>query len=166
MVAKIDIINWALGYIGEKAITNPDSPETPAGRRIVERYDPCRKEVIRRHPWNFAEIWANVNITTAPPFGYDDAYTLPEDFVRLLFIGDATCTDSRNRNFKLLNQGSPNYRRVIALNNSGDEELPIGYSADIQLLSQWDPLALKVFSYFLALDSAKGTTGKDSLVAS
>lgn len=161
---KLTVINRALFLIGERPITNPDSPETTAGKYFCDQFDQGRREVQRRYPWNFAERWAYVDKTTAPPFGYSDAYSLPADFLRLLIVGDVIYDDDRNRNFRILNQGAPDYRKVIALNNSGASRLQIAYSADIELLSIWDPLAIKVFAIWLAMDASKGITGQDNNV--
>lgn len=158
---KVTLINRALGFLGERSITNPDAPETPAGKHMVDMYDQCRREVLRRYAWNFAEVWSTCNITTAPPYKYDDAYSLPEDYLRLLWVGDP---DYPTRDYRLLNQGSPNYRKVIALNNDGASTLQIAYSADISLLSMWDPLAIKVFALWLAVDAGKAVTGQDAHV--
>lgn len=158
---KVGVINRALGFIGERSIANPDAPETPAGKHITDQFDQCRREVLCRVPWNFAETWSTCAITTAPPFGYDDAYSLPADCLRILIIGDPKqpITD-----YRLLNQGSPNFRKVVACNNNGATTLPICYNADVDLLSMWSPLALKVLALWLALDGAKALTGQDELV--
>ncbi len=159
---KTTLINRALGFLGERPITNPDRPETPAGKNIVGSFDQCRREVLRRYPWNFAETWAAINKTTAPPWGYSDAYALPDDFLRLLIVGEPRFGDRID--FRMLNQGKPDYRKVIAIDNSGADTLQIAYTPDITLLSMWDPLALKVFALWLALDAAKGITGQDKQV--
>jgi len=159
---KLGILNRALGFIGEQPITNPDSPETPAGKRMANSLDPCRRELLRRHPWNFAEIWTTIAKTTAPPYGYSDAYSMPEDFLRLLVVGNF---ENSITDYRMVNQGAPHYRRVIAMNNSGASEVPFIYTADIQLYSMWDPLALKVLAIWLAMDNAKGITGQDALVS-
>lgn len=157
MTSKLEVINRALRFLGERPITNPDAPDTPAGKHIVATFTPSRREVIRRYPWNFAEIWVEVDITTAPAFGYENAYVLPADFLRLLFVGDPEYDD---KNYRLLTQGAPDYRRVIAINNGAASTLKIGYSADIELLSLWDPLALKVLALWMALDAARSITGQ------
>jgi hypothetical protein len=158
---KLQILNRALGFIGEQPITNPDSPETPAGKRMANSLDACRRELLRRYPWNFAEIWTTIDKTTAPPYGYSDAYSMPADFLRLLVVGDF---ENSIRDYRMVNQGAPHYRRVICLNNSGAATVNFIYTADIELYSMWDPLALKVLAIWLAMDNAKGITGQDVLV--
>ena len=158
---QITVINRALAFLGERPITNPDLPETPAGKHITDQFEQCRREVLRRYPWNFAETWAKINKTTSPSFGYPDAYSLPADFLRLLIVGDPFYDE---RDFRIMNQGAPEYRKVIALDNGAANQLQIVYTADVNLLSLWDPLAIKVFALWLALDAAKAVTGQDNHV--
>lgn len=162
MTQKITILNRALSLIGERPITNPDSPETNAGKFIAGQLDQARREVIRRYPWNFAETWAEIDKTNNPNFGYSNAYSLPEDFLRLLFVGDPS--EPPITDFRIMNQGKPNYRKVIALDNNGANKLKIGYSADIELFTLWDPLALKILSIWMALDAARVITGGEKHV--
>ena len=161
MSDKITCLNRGLAFLGERPITNPDSPETPAGKHLADQFDQCRREVLRRYPWNWAETWKACQITTAPPFGYTNAYSFPDDCLRLIWVGDITET---RRDFRIINQGKPDYRKVIAIDNSGANTLNIAYTSDVTILSQWDPLALKVLSIWLALDAAKAVTGKVELV--
>lgn len=154
-------MNRALYFLGESSIANPDAPETEPGKKLLQIFDQSRREVLRRYPWNFCETWALAQKTTAPIFGKTDAYALPADFLRLIWVGDP---DNTRRDYRLINQGGGEYRRVIAINNGGKEDLQIAYNADITLLHLWDPLAIKVFALWLALDIAKGVTGQDGLV--
>lgn len=158
---KITVLNRALGFLGERTIVNPDNPETLAGKHITSYFDQGRREVLRRYPWNFAESWIEIPKTTAPSMHFSDAYSLPQDFIRLLVVGDF---DRPNRDYRMITQGAPDYRRVIALNNAGKDTLQIAYVPDIDLLSMWDPLALKVLALWLALDAAQAITGQDGKV--
>lgn len=158
---KISLVNRALGFLGEEPITSWDKPHTKGGRILVSFYDQTRREVLRKYPWNFCETWTYIDKTVAPIFFYSDAYSLPQDYLRLLIVGDPS---QDTRDYRILNQGSPEYRKVIALNNNGAAQLPIAYNCDIEQLSLWDPLACKVFALQLALDNAKAITGQDALV--
>lgn len=131
---------------------------------MVNQVAQTRREVLRRYPWNFAETWALANKTTAPAFGYSDAYALPDDCVRILCVGDPVTADSRNRNYRILNQGKPDYRKIIAIDNGGASTIQLAYTADITNFNQWDPLAVKVLAIWLAMDAAKGITGSASYV--
>lgn len=156
MSDKLSVINRALFFLGEQTITNPDSPETTAGKKVAGVFDASRREVLRRYPWNFAEVWEEIDKTTAPAFGFTDAYALPQKYIRLLWVGDP---NTPSLDYRLLTQAA-DFRRVIAINNGGASKLKIGYGADVELLSLWDPLALKVLAMWIACDAAKTITGK------
>jgi hypothetical protein len=162
--SKTALINRALSFIGEQRITNTDNPETKAARAMVDNYDDCRKETLRRVAWSFAEVWTALNYFQPLPQGYDysDSYKLPPDFirlidipgqqVRLIYTFPASLKDYRFVTF----QGV----RTLAISNNSAANLSIAYTADIDDLNVWDPLAKKVFATILALDVAVGITGK------
>lgn len=158
---KLSIINRALGMIGETPVTSPEAPNTKAGKHLVSIFDQCRREILRRYPWNFSETWAEIDRTTAPPFYYSDAYALPASYLRLLWVGDIA---NPIRDYRLLNQGDPDFRRVIAMNNAGATKLKISYSADVTVYPLWDPLAIKAFALWMAMDAAKNVAGQTELV--
>ncbi|MBX9937655.1 MAG: hypothetical protein K2Y32_00295 [Candidatus Obscuribacterales bacterium] len=160
---KLSIINRALGMIGCPPITSPEAPVSKEGKHLVGIFDQCRRELLRRYPWNFAEVWTEVERTTAPAFYYTDAYSLPPQFLRLLWVGDF---ERPLVDYRLLLQPEPDNRRVIACNNSSAPKMKIGYTADITLYPLWDPLAIKSFAIWLALDAAKNITGQDSQISS
>lgn len=148
--------------LGETAITSPEAPNTKAGKHLVLIFDQCRRELLRRYPWNFAEVWTEVERTTAPPFYYPDAYSLPDSFLRLLWVGDF---EHPIRDYRLLLQPAPDFRRVIACSNNSATKLKIGYTADVTVYPLWDPLAIKAFAIWLAMDAAKNITGQNEHVA-
>jgi hypothetical protein len=157
MADKTCCINRALAFLGERPITNPDSPDTPAGKHICDNFTQSRREVLRRYPWNFAEEWLELDKTNDPSFGYANAYALPANHLRVLWVGDPF--ESR-RDYRILYQ-SAHQRKVIAINNDGASKLKFGQTSDIELISLWDPLAVKVFALWMALDAAKAVTGQD-----
>lgn len=157
----LSLINRSLFFIGEPPILNPDSPETVAGKKLAGSYVQSRRETIRRYPWNWSEVWGEATRVGDPPRGYKNAYAFPENFIRLLWVGDPKYS---RRDYRLLRDPVEN-RRIIAINNDDKATLPIGYSADVELLSDWDPLALKVLAIQMALDASKSVTGQDKYVA-
>lgn len=174
------LVNRALGYLGEQKITNCDSPETPAGRLMVDNYSMCRREVLRRVPWNFAECWGALAYYKPAPTGFDytDTYALPADYIRILDIPgltpanlmgttgtvysiDYSSDDTSIQDYRFIQMDGI---RLIALDNNTAATLNVAYICDVQNLTLWDPLALKVLSGWMAIDVAKGITGMDSLV--
>jgi len=174
------LVNRALRYLGEQNITSSDSPETPAGKMMVDSYDMCRREVLRRVSWNFAEAWGTLNYFAPAPTGFDyqDTYQLPADYIRIVDIPGLTSLSlqggvgpSYSIDYSLDDYSIQDYRliqmngaRLIALNNNASTTLNIAYVADVTNLTLWDPLALKVLAGWLAMDLAKGISGMDSLV--
>jgi hypothetical protein len=170
MATKTDVINRALGFIGERPIINPDAAETTAGKHIARIYDQCRQEVLRAFPWNFAEVWKEIDRVATPSFGYSDAYLLPTDFIRLLTVGydrpsiQVTTALISRKDYRLLSSGAPNYDRWLAVDNAGEDVIKIAYTADVDKMHIWDPLAIKVLALWMAVDAAKAITGHDDLV--
>lgn len=169
--SKTALVNRALGFLGERRITSTDNPQTPAGKHIVDNYDPCRREVLERFPWPFAEKWGTLNYVQAAPKGFDfsDLYAIPADYIRPvnfpgLGVPSTLSTLSADCivDYRIINIGT---QVCIALNNNANPELNIAYISDVTLLNLWSPLALKVFADFLALDAAKAITGMDDLVS-
>jgi hypothetical protein len=184
------LINRSLRLLGERAIMNPNNPETPAGRILVDAYDQCRKEVLRRCPSTFAEFWGFWNYAgptpgTPPPsppvpgvgtynmnqpqFDYQDSYVMPDNYIRMINIPGLASLSSVNRSggtlvdYRFLNAGPPSYQRLIALDNNHAPTLAVSYVIDVPVLSRWDALTLKVLATWLALDQAKAITGQEAI---
>jgi hypothetical protein len=86
---EIIICNLALGEVGEASITS-GMPSNAKQYELCERYyDEVRKEVLSEHVWNEAKTRTIlVQEATAPLFGYDYQFAIPDDFVRAVRLGD------------------------------------------------------------------------------
>ncbi len=85
----IQIVNLALGRIGVARITTMAANDTTA-RACTLVYEPTRDEVLRSHRWNFAEKRAVLSeLAEAPAFGWDHAYQLPSDCLRVCEVNDS-----------------------------------------------------------------------------
>lgn len=79
----INIVNRALGSIGQSKIDSIDEDSTPANQARLE-WDEVRDEVLAADDWTFAKTRvALAKNTTDPVQGFDYAYTLPADFLRM-----------------------------------------------------------------------------------
>jgi len=84
-VLNITICNQALGLLGAAEISADDSSTLNYG--FCETiYADARNEILAAHPWNFACKRAFAIQTTDPLFGYDNAFTMPSDCLRILTI--------------------------------------------------------------------------------
>jgi hypothetical protein len=82
----IEICNSALTKIGAESILSlNDGTKTSAACK--ERYEPCKKYVLRRHPWNCAIKRVVLSpLLTAPEFGFSSKFQFPSDLLRILSI--------------------------------------------------------------------------------
>ncbi len=90
--SETEICNLALDLLSQRPITSIDTPSTPAAEVCSRWYHPVRAALLRKHPWKFASkrgILTSVSNYDIP-FGYENAYALPSDFIRLLGVGDDT----------------------------------------------------------------------------
>jgi len=92
--SPVDICNLALSLLNVSPIVSIDTPENQTAELCALWYDQVRREALRRHPWNFAikraVLAANA---TAPAFGYQSAFDLPSDYIRLTQLNE---TDGYN----------------------------------------------------------------------
>jgi len=155
--SEVEVCNLALDLIKVPAITSIESPTTAVERKCALWYDTSRREILRKHPWNFAKKRASISLcSTDPAFGYDDKYALPNDFIRLRFIG--------SDNEGLVGQDYDiEEDKYLLIDNGGAATLNIGYIFDEESVVRFDPLFLKAFALQLAVNLSYGMAGKTTL---
>lgn len=82
MPTEVDLVNMAFRKLGEKSITAlTDNLE----RALVANslYVITRDEVMRAHPWRCLQCRAILATTTAPLWGYANAFSLPADTLKV-----------------------------------------------------------------------------------
>lgn len=88
MATKTEIFNRALIKLGVNTVTSPDDPSEQA-RKCSAVYSSLLKAELRKNPWTFAikreELAA---LAETPAFGWQYAYQLPSDFIRVVQIGE------------------------------------------------------------------------------
>ena len=87
--SEVEIANLALLALGKPGLTSLNDSGNPA-LLIRAAYEPTVREVLRMHPWRCCRrktvLSADPNAT--PEFGFDDACTLPADFIRVVKVND------------------------------------------------------------------------------
>lgn len=157
-LAKIDIFNMTLALLGEPPASSIDTPSTSTEVIGQLSYNQARREVLRVHPWNFAERTDYLNRSGASSHGYTDAYTLPKELVKILWVGesyykqDYTIRDNKSGGTE------------IHLNYSGASVLPIIYTADIHDVTKFDSLFIELLSYKIGTKIAFYITKKHESV--
>lgn len=89
--AKVDIVNLGLRNLKQDPVTSIDPPDddSKAAAAGADWYDQARRATLEAHTWNFAQKRANIGAESAGPlFGYSKKYQLPNDYIRLVRIGE------------------------------------------------------------------------------
>lgn len=154
---KVHICNLAMDHLGQSAnVTNIDTPETEEEIKCARWYDTTRRALLRAHPWTFARARAQLSLNSnAPVFGYADAYNLPNDYIRLNFIGADDVMDYK--------QAYALEGKQLLLNNSGGASINIGYTKDETNVVKFDALFIDLLSVEMAWRMAYAFTLKPSV---
>lgn len=89
MATIAGICNSGLSKIGNNRIISLVDG-SPAANKCAEQYDKMREELLRSHDWNFAATRVKLaQLSTAPIFGYEYAYSLPSDWLRTITVHPA-----------------------------------------------------------------------------
>lgn len=85
MPSAVEICNLGLLKFGDKTIASITAPTTKEERTCKVMYPILRDQMTYSHPWNFAMQRADISaqVTATPVFGWDYAYTIPGDCLRV-----------------------------------------------------------------------------------
>lgn len=160
--SEVDICNLALARIGQKPIAAITGEDLPWPADIMARHYPMTRRRLLRGPrvYNFAKQYANLTADAAvtPAFGFGTAYKLPNDFLRLLGLGDVTINDDVDAALYDV------VGRHIYTDEGNDDSLPIYYIKDETVVGKWDAIFVNLMRLELAMDVAFAFTLKPSLV--
>ena len=145
MASVVDICNGALNQLGATTILSL-TEDSKNARLCNSRYTQIRDALFRTHPWNCLQKRIELAAdTTAPAWGFTNAFTLPADCLRLLRILDY------DSNYKV--EG-----RKILSNSSG---MKILYVARVTDPNEYDELLRETISASLGADIAFGVTSNN-----
>lgn len=152
MSTPTDLCNIALRRIGAAPISG--NYLTASGKEAaVARtfYDEARRDCLNLHHWNFAIKRASLTASaTSPTFGWDYAYPLPADFIRLVSLHPYD-DDMATVDYRLEFQSGDD--RVIVTNTN---TAYIRYVFDLQDVNVYSAAFRDVLSFRLARDFAGG----------
>lgn len=142
MASVVDICNYALSKVGDNKIVAIDEG-TPEANQCEILYPRARDFVLRNHPWNCA-IGRSLlaSSITAPAWGFEKAYPLPADCLRVLDVVDAS--EWRVEGNHIL--------------TDFDGALKVRYVKRIEDTEQFDAHVVEVISSFLAIELAESLT--------
>ena len=146
MASIVGICNGALNQLGATTILSL-SEDSKNARLCNSRYTQIRDALFRTHPWNCLQKRVQIAAdTTAPAWGFKNAYTLPADCLRLLKILDY------DSNYKV--EG----RKVL----SNSETMKILYVARVTDPNEYDELLRETLSASLSADIAFAVTSNNT----
>jgi hypothetical protein len=88
MASQVEIVNLAAVELGDEIIMSM-SENTKLARVMSVLWDSTLKECLSDHTWGFARERATLALLTAvPPFGFANAFQLPSDYVRMVYMGE------------------------------------------------------------------------------
>jgi len=145
MASIVGICNGALNQLGATTILSL-SEDSKNARLCNSRYTQIRDALFRTHPWNCLQKRVQISAdTTAPAWGFKNAYTLPADCLRLLKILDY------DSNYKV--EG----RKIL----SNTSSMKILYVARVTDPNEYDELLRETLSASLGADIAFGVTSNN-----
>jgi len=142
--SKTDIVNLALDIIKTENINDVEVPGDDKAAKVANRwYDDVRTNALEGFPWVFATKRSAIPLNaTAPAFGFDDAYVLPNDYLSLNFIKYWDYPLSRWD--YVIEDGN------LYIDNSGATSLQIGYTYDLTQTVKFSPSFKIYLAYCLA----------------
>ncbi len=148
---ETQICNLALARLGQKPISSIEAPVTWAEDLCALHYPMTRQSLFRAYVFNFTKKYAQLTVdaTETPAFGYSNAFALPNDFIRLLALGDVTVNgDTPSSLYDVVNG-------FIYTDQTDDTDtVNIQYVHDNRTVSRWDALFKKLIRLELAKDMA------------
>ncbi len=160
--SEVDVVNLALARIGQKPIASIEGDDLSWPADVMARHYPMTRRRLLRGPriYNFAKHYgvATVDSTVTPSFGFSYAYKLPNDFLRLLGLGDVTINDDVDA------QDYDVVGRHIFTDEGDGASLKLYYIKDETVVGKWDAIFVNLMRLELAKDVAFAFTLKPSLV--
>lgn len=135
------ICNMALGKIGSKLLDNLDDDTSVEAIKCRLFYDQTRDSLLRSHYWRFASDRAELEAADDPDFEWDNAFDLPDDFLRMKSIYDDALIKNTRHSYAL--EGS-----LLLTNESA---VSIRYIKQVTDVTEFDPLFVEVLVLQLAL---------------
>lgn len=148
MASETDICNIALSNLGERPIAIR-TDQNQRARACDNRFNDVRDLVLRSHVWNCAlrREGPMPSSATAPKWGYDYAYPIPAEMLRLISVKE------NEYPFKIEGDN-------IVTNST---TLHILYIERVTDTTKYDALLIQAIALRLATEIAQDITGKTQL---
>ena len=164
ITSDVDICNLALDLLDIAPIQSIETPESDMEETLARWYDQTRRDALRRHPWNFAtKRTVLAPSATDPAFGWDTAFDLPTDYIRIKYINESVLVKDNpvpTRNYTIEND------QILtgALNTSNTDQLMLVYISNFKNVTKMDSMFIQFLSTMLARNIAYKTTDSNTNV--
>jgi hypothetical protein len=155
MPSNVQIAKLALQHIGDRYDISDLEEEGTEAEQVNLVFDDTRKELLRMHPWSFANKFATpATLSVTVPAFWTFAYPYPSDALRIVEIVNPLGRDLEPIQFEvsLLTDNT----KVLLTDQS---EATFRYTANISDPTQFDPEFVNAFSFLLASKIAMALTG-------
>lgn len=153
MASEVHIANLALTKLGAKRLLLL-SDENNEARTISALFNDVRDAELRRHNWSFAIRRAQLMaLVEKPAFEYAHQFPLPDDFLKLVSVGDHVIVRGQHKPWVL--EG----KRLLT---NLQAPLRIRYVRREKDTSLFDPLFIEAFACKLAMEACEALTQSQS----
>ncbi len=160
MTSKLAVYNLALGHLKERSLASLSENREP--RRVLDSFwAQVTEECLAAGAWNHAmrSVALTPSSSVVPAFGYDYAFTIPDDWVRTVHVSDEpqfrrALADYRDEGGYWLASAAVLYVRYIS---NGAQ-----FGSD---LSRWTPNYTAYVAFKLAEYSCGRIADKEELLA-
>ncbi len=155
--SSTDICNLALDLLSAGTVQDIVNPSDATEELLNRWYDTTRKRLLREHAWNFAAKRAILSASGTPPaFGYDKAFPVPADFIRILYVNDTRYTTDMPIPSELF-QFEDN--KILTSNQfTSQTTLKLVYVKDFTDVPRMDPMFIDLLAHEIALKIAYKVT--------
>lgn len=158
--SKVEVCQLAVDLLGGDDISSIDQPLTDQEKICARWYDSVREALLRAYAWNFAVkfIILTVDPAVTPAYRYSSAFSLPNDWLRILQVGDQEATGIET-NFDISGRFI-----FTGVTGASPTELKLKYIRDEQIIRNFDALFIELLSHRLAKRISYKFTLKNSVV--
>lgn len=149
------VVNLALGFLGEKRITDINDANSALAEVAQRIYTPARRAMLAMTRWHFATGWAKLNLLTEPPAAeWTYQYALPgtPDPVKVWQLNSDDAEWTRAYDVTTGQQ--------VVYTDFTQTTVGALITFDIEDTSKWDSLAVKALAYQIAADISITRTGQ------
>lgn len=159
--SKVHVCQLAVDLLGGGDISSIDAPITKEEKICARWYDSVREALLRAYVWNFAKkyIILTPSSTETPAYRYNTAFALPNDWLRVLEVGDGVTTGIV-KDFDIVGR----FIYVGFVDGTTPTELKFAYIKDEQIVRNFDALFIEFLYHRLAKRISYKFTLKNSVV--